>query len=572
MLLLAGTTHSLAGAPFGPSLELSSLNGANGFVINGINAYDYSGFSVSSAGDINGDGVDDFIIGAYYTDPNGSNSGSTYVVFGGAGVGAGGALELASLNGTNGFVINGIDADDRSGYSVSAARDVNGDGADDLIIGAPTADPNGSYSGESYVVFGGAGVGAGGALELSSLNGVNGFVINGIDTADESSRSVSGAGDVNGDGKDDLIIGARLADPNGSNSGQTYVVFGGAGVGAGGVLELSALNGANGYVINGIDADDLSGVSVSSAGDVNGDGVDDLIIGARLADPNSSDSGESYVVFGGASVGAGGALELSALNGANGFVCNGIDAGDHSGVSVSSAGDVNGDGFDDLIIGARNADPNGNGSGESYVVFGGAGVGAGGALELSSLNGANGFVLNGIDETDYSGNSVSGAGDVNGDGVDDLIIGARYANPNGLYSGESYVVFGGAGVGAGGVLELSSLNGANGFVINGIDAYDFSGSSVSSAGDVNGDGAADIIIGAFIADPNGSNSGESYVVFGRCAIPADLNGDDVVDTADLGILIGAFGSAGPVGDINGDGAVDTADLGILIGAFGSDCN
>ena len=108
---------------------------------------------------------------------------------------------------------------------------------------------------------------------------------------------------------------------------------------------------------------------------------------------------------------------------------------------MSGAGDINGDGIDDLIIGADQADPNGDFSGESYVVFGST-AGFSSSLELSSLNGANGFVINGIDGRDFSGGSVSGAGDINGDGVDDLIIGASGADPNGDYSGESYVVFG----------------------------------------------------------------------------------------------------------------------------------
>ena len=198
------------------------------------------------------------------------------------------------------------------------------------------------------------------------------------------------------------------------------------------IINLSTLNGSNGFRLNGVAAYDFSGRSVSTAGDVNGDGFDDLIVGSAGADPNGSGSGSSYVVFGQAS-GFSAAMDLSSLNGSNGFRLDGEAKGDRSGFSFSTAGDVNGDGFDDVIVGAGGADSNGDRSGSSYVVFGQA-SGFSAAMDLSSLNGSNGFRLDGEAKGDRSGFSFSTAGDVNGDGFDDLIVGACGVDPNGYIS------------------------------------------------------------------------------------------------------------------------------------------
>ncbi|PTQ87735.1 integrin alpha [Nitrosomonas ureae] len=495
------------------NINLSSLNGNNGFRLYGVMEEDSRVRSVSTAGDVNGDGFDDVIVGIPRADLDGSEFGSSYVVFGKAS-GFGAAMDLSSLDGGNGFRLDGVAAYDESGGSVSSAGDVNGDGIDDLIVGASRTHFNGSGSGSSYVVFGRSS-GFDAAIDLSSLDGNNGFRLDGVAAGDYSGSSVSDAGDVNADGFDDVIIGAYGADPNGRDSGSSYVVFGKSS-GFDAVMDLSSLNGSNGFRLDGVSR----GGKADTAGDVNGDGYDDVIIGAYGADPNGRDSGSSYVVFGKAS-GFSATMDLSSLDGSNGFRLDGVGVDDRSGSGVSTAGDVNGDGFDDLIVGASGADPNGRHSGSSYVVFGKA-SGFSAAMDLSSLNGINGFRLDGESEYDNSGNSVSNGGDVNGDGFDDVIVGAVSANHNDYNSGSSYVVFGKAS-GFSAEMDLSSLNGNNGFRLDG-EPYDNFGSVVSTAGDVNGDGFDDLIAGA-----PGHNS--SYVILGRSSFVDDVDfqgtpGDD----------------------------------------------
>ncbi len=333
-------------------------------------------------------------------------------------------------------------------------------------------------------------------------------------------------------------------------------------------LNLSALNGTDGFRISGAAAEDFSGRSVASAGDVNGDGIDDVIVGARAADSNGSNSGASYVVFGKdtAAEGAFAAnLDLGALNGTNGFRISGAAAFDLSGYSVASAGDVNGDGIGDLIVGAKDASPNGFYSGASYVVFGRdtAAYGAFAAnINLGALIGTDGFRISGVATSDRSGASVASAGDVNGDGIDDLIVGAAFANVDD--SGASYVIFGRAdpvsftGTAAddtqGGRAAADSLSGLGGKdTLSGLG-----GDDVLDGGDANdvlhgGDGADDLIGGAGSDILNGEAGAD------------DLDGGDGADK-----LFGGLGADDLIGGLGNDRFDGGDDVDSLIGGDGND--
>ena len=404
----------------------------------------------------------------------------------------------------------------------------------------------------------GGGAVTSGQIDLATQAGAH---LDGAGFLDGAGTRVAPAGDVNADGRPDVIVGVPFRDgPGGFDAGGAYVVFGSP---ATRTIDFANL-GSAGFLIDGEAGGDRAGISVASAGDVNGDGRADLIVGAEGNDRTGTNAeGAAYVVFG---KDDGATVSLGAL-GAGGFKIVGALAGDNAGAAVAGIGDVNDDGTPDVAVGAPGADDNPlevvpgdrENAGTVFVVHGKA---TATAVDLQSLTA--GYVIAGASIDQAAGTSVAGPGDLNGDGRADVLVGAPGTNAaSRAGSGAAYAIYSPAV--SGGVVDIAAL-GPNGYAVSGAAAGDAAGTSVATGGDLNGDGRADLLIGAPGASPAGrSGAGTAYVVFGA---PSGVDLANPGDRAAIYTGAAAGDAAGSAlaspGDLNGDGRAD-----LLIGAPGA---
>jgi hypothetical protein len=440
--------------------------------LDGMALGDLAGSYVSDAGDLDADGLGDILVGARRADGPGLDRGVVYVLHGPVS-----SMDLAGADAR----LFGESNDDYAGYRLAPAGDTNADGFDDILVGSFGEDTGGLFAGAAYLVHGPLS----GDLDLGTAAAAK-FV--GEAAQDKAGYGVGGAGDVDDDGYDDLVIGAYTADNTFPDAGTAYLMYGPVT----GTIDLAFAD----VILTGEAAGDFAGIRVDGAGDTDGDGFGDVVIGAHYDDTTANDAGSAYLLTGPV---AHGTYDLGAVHHQKWL---GEARGDYAGLRVSGAGDTDGDGLDDFVISGFHDGPSGgqDQSGVMYLVRGGRGPG------VRTLDDADAEVV-AVAQTGLRGVEVSDAGDVNGDGFADLIMGAKFEDgPGGADAGAAYLVLGPVA----GVVEADAVDAR----FWGEKRLDWLGYSVSSAGDTDGDGYDDLLLGAYGTDYGAPQAGSAYLFLG----------------------------------------------------------
>lgn len=438
---------------------------------------DHFGHAVAAAGDVNKDGFMDLIVGAWGADTTAEDAGAAYIFLGGPQGIKGRSAKEADITLTGEAAINYF------GFSVGGNCDLNGDGFADVFVGGPLNGKAAKDAGAVYIYYGGP----------QGPSPTPSHVIQGIGEGDQFGYAVACVGDLNKDGIADLVVGAPLVDLNipgdvsGPDTGAVYIFFGSKG----GIKAASAKEADR--TIHGVGAGDWFGNAIARVGDVNKDGVDDLLVGAYRNAPGPPESfrnaGAAYVFYGVPKEG----VKQERATKAD-AILPGAARWDEYGISVAAAGDVNGDGIADILIGAhKNNQPGKTNSGAGYVYYGSP-RGVGGFVDAYIYGDAGG---------DYLGTSVA-AGDLNKDGFGNVVIGARESGA-GVEKGGAVFIFHGGKEGIEGGPAASAKT-----ILTGTETGSHFGFSVAVLGDVNGDGYADLIVGA----PAHEKSGAAFIFYG----------------------------------------------------------
>ncbi len=446
----------------------------------GESAGDDAGVSAARIGDIDGDGDDDFVVGARNNDLGGADAGAAYLFYGP--VASSGEVSLANAD----LVVYGANAGDKAGRTVIGGEDLDGDGVPDVTIGAPNEDSSGSASGAAYVFFG---------ATLAAITDPVAPVTDADLTfigrkSSDFLASRTSYSELTGDGNVDLLLSVTGDAVGGASAGAVYIY---AGPLAASTDAIDIADGTWAARVTGEAANDQVGLFVGTGGDVDGDGIGDLIVGVPRQDTGGTDIGATYILAGPIS----GTVNLSTAD----VRIAGASAEDKFGGAVSFAGDQDGDGYDDFFSSSPFEDTVASNAGVVYLVDGRADLTTLVGVDIDAAASAS---IYGREENGQIGSSVEALGDHNGDGVFDLITGANNDGPSA--EGAAYLFLGPvAGTLSWTDADWSQLGNA---------AEDHFGSFVSYGGDLRALGSDTLIIGAREADVGSAvDAGRVYLIF-----------------------------------------------------------
>ena len=434
---------------------------------------------------------------------------------------------------------------DRFGASIAGPGDIDDDGIPDMVVGAyGDDDGSGSDSGAVYVLF----LNTDGTVKAEQkISDTIGGLSEDLGSGDRFGSAVAGIGDLDNDGVDDIIVGA-YGDDDGSSgdSGAVYVLF----LNTDGTVKAEQkISDTIGGLSEDLGSGDRFGSAVAGIGDLDNDGVEDVLIGAYQDDDGSSNRGAAYVLFLNTDGTVKAEQKISATDGGLG---SGLGGGDNFGIGVGAIGDLDGDGNEDVVVGAYRDDDGGSNRGAVYVLF----LNANGTVKSKTkISDTTGGLSAWLGNDDRFGVEVSGAGDVDNDGVGDIIVGAHGDDDGGWGRGAAYVLFLDTDGTVKGEQKISDTSGNFAGSLGGDDNF---GVSLAGLGDINGDGVPDVATGAYGDDDGGSNRGATYVmnltrvtnstVTGRY-IRVQLDGSNYLSLAEVEVFEKVSASSCPVGGL-----------------------
>ena len=471
------------------------------YVLRGEGAGDGAGGWVAPAGDVDGDGLADMLVAAYWNDQAGTDAGKSYL-FLGKDLGTERVISLAdaawSFVGEYGTLeddpdcevpdpIDGRCGGDWAGHSLNSAGDVDGDGLPDIVISGYRSDEVVFDAGKTYLVYSSSLTGRG-SLDLADAD----VSMLGENVSDRMGHSIASAGDVDGDGLADIVTGAYGHDGTAQNAGRVYLVL------ADRLVETDTVHFPEeaDFIWDGEAEGDEAGYISAPAGDVDGDGLGDFMTtslrnqdgGVGVAPAGEHGAGKIYVVFGAS-------LDLADRGGI--FNLGDVDrawmgeaGGDAVGYGIGCVGDFDGDGLSDLMAGAYGNSEAGDAAGKAYVITA-VSMATPGTHSLADAE--YGFV--GETAEDWLGFGAGPAGDIDADGLDDILLGGAWHSDEETFTGRAYLVLAGNLAGSG-THDLSDAD----YIFLGEEAWDNAGYKLTGLGDVNGDGMGDLFIASWQGD------------------------------------------------------------------------